>query len=150
MIHCKKCGSEEIVKSGIIGCKQRYLCKKCKYHFRIGDNRINQETKAEKALCTLWYIMDKESFRTIGKLLQIHHTTVYQWVHKFIESLPEPQDPKDITTVELDMIWNFVDLSKENYESLKQLIELHEKQLPVSVVNTIQQHLSNTIAKLDS
>ncbi|WPX97350.1 transposase-like zinc-binding domain-containing protein [Candidatus Bandiella euplotis] len=39
VILCKSCGSEKIVKDGIVKNKQRYLCKECRRTFRIGDGR---------------------------------------------------------------------------------------------------------------
>ena len=38
-IQCKRCNSNENVKSGYIRSNQRYKCKLCGYNFNIGDNR---------------------------------------------------------------------------------------------------------------
>jgi transposase-like protein len=113
MVLCKKCGSEKIVKSGIVGSKQRFRCKKCGCNFRLGDNRTNQKIVAKKALCVLWYAMGKGSFRMIGKLLQIKHTLVYRWIREFGESLPEPQISSDIKQMKFDEMWHFVDLNRK-------------------------------------
>ena len=36
---CKHCGGGSLVKSGIVGGKQRYKCKDCKRMSRFGDKR---------------------------------------------------------------------------------------------------------------
>lgn len=144
MVSCKKCNSEKIVKSGIVGGKQRFRCKQCGCHFRLGDNRTNQKIAAKKALCILWYAMGKGSYRMIGKLLQIKHTLVYRWIREFGQTLPKPQILGDIRQIEFDEMWHFVDLKKENYGSLKQLIAVHEKQLPGCLVGAILQRLANS------
>ena len=74
MVACKKCGSENIVKSGVVGGKQRFRCKNCGCNFRTGDNRTNEKIAAKKALCILLYAMGKGSFRMLGKIFQIKHT----------------------------------------------------------------------------
>jgi transposase len=147
MVSCKKCGLEEIVKSGIIRGRQRFRCKKCGCNFRLGDNRTNQKIVAKKALCILWYSTSKGSYRTIGKLLQIKHTLVHRWIHEFSKNLPEPQISDNIQKLEFNEIWHFVDLKKENFESLKQLIAIYKKQLPESLINAILQHLNNSTIK---
>ena len=45
---CKKCGSENIVKSGIVGGRQRFRCKGCGCNFRLGDNRTDEKIAAKK------------------------------------------------------------------------------------------------------
>jgi transposase-like protein len=39
MINCKNCGSEKIVKRGLLKGKQRYLCRGCNKSFCFGDER---------------------------------------------------------------------------------------------------------------
>ena len=148
MVACKKCGSENIVKSGVVGGKQRFRCKNCGYNFRTGDNRTNEKIAAKKALCILLYAMGKGSFRMLGKILQIKHTLVYRWIKEYGENLPEPKVPNDVKEIEFDEVWHFVGLKKTSYGFLRQLIEVHEKQLPGSWVNEMLQHLDVSAEKL--
>jgi transposase-like protein len=87
---CKKCGSGQTVKSGVVAGKQRFLCKECGCNFREGDARTNETVAAKKALCILLYAVTKGSFRMMGKILDIDHASAYRWVRSFCESLPEP------------------------------------------------------------
>ncbi|MDR2819537.1 MAG: hypothetical protein LBB60_03285, partial [Desulfovibrio sp.] len=63
---CKKCGSGQIVKSGVVAGKQRFLCKECGCNFREGDARTSEKVAAKKALGVLLYAMAKGSFRMMG------------------------------------------------------------------------------------
>lgn len=80
MTRCKKCGSEEAVKNGIVGSRQRYMCKNCGRNYREGDKRTNEKIEAKKALCVLLYAMAKGSYRMLGRILGIDHTLVYRGI----------------------------------------------------------------------
>ena len=80
----------------------------------------------------------------IGKLLQIKHTLIYRWIREFRQTLPQPQISGDIKQIEFDEMGHFVDLKKENYGSLKQLIAVHEKQLPGCLAGAILQRLDDS------
>jgi transposase-like protein len=140
LITCKKCGSDRAVKSGVIGERQRFLCKDCGCNFRFGDKRTNEKITTQKALCILLYSMSNCSYRRLGKLLQIDHTLIYRWIREFCEHLPEPKAPREVKQLEFDELWRFIGLKKENLESLKQLIVVHENLLPKCSINVIMQH----------
>jgi len=53
MLSCKRCGSENYIKNGIVLDKQCDHCKECQSNFRKGDGRTNEKTVAKKALCIL-------------------------------------------------------------------------------------------------
>ena len=112
---CKKCGSEEAVKNGIVGGKQRYLCKNCGCNYRDGDRRTNEKVAAKKALCILLYAMAKGSFRMMGRILGIDHTLAYRWIREFGEGLPEPEVPGEIAEIEFDEMWHFIKDKKTNF-----------------------------------
>src|SRR5215475_3821722 len=88
---CKKCGSNQSVKNGVVAGKQRYHCKDCGCNFRVGDTRTNERIVAKKAMCILLYAMAKGSFRMMGRLFGRSHSLIYRWVKAFGESLPEPE-----------------------------------------------------------
>ena len=139
MIVCKKCGSGQAVKSGIIAGKQRYKCKECGCNFREGDNRTNDSIAAKKALCVLLYAMSKGSYRMLGRILRIDHTLVYRWIRKFGESLSEPEVSGDIREMEFDEMWHFIGSKKENFGSSKLLTVAHGELWPgYSVVVILQ------------
>ena len=139
MMKCKKCGSEETVRNGIVAGKQRYLCKKCGFNFREGDNRTNDSITAKKALCILLYAMAKGSFRMLGRILRIDHTLVYRWIREFGESLPEPEVPGEIREMEFDEMWHFIGKKKESFGSSRQLTVAQGELWPGCLVVVILQ-----------
>jgi len=80
MLSCKRCGSKNYIKNGIVLNKQRYHCKDCQYNFREGDGRANEKIAAKKALCILLDGMAKGSFRMLGRIFDVPHTLVYRWI----------------------------------------------------------------------
>jgi transposase len=125
MLACKRCGSSQYVKNGIVAEKQRYKCKNCQYNFREGDRRTHEKIVAKKALCILLYAMAKGSFRILGRILNTDHTLVYRWIRKFGEALPEPMVSGEITEMEFDEMWHFIKQKKRNSGSSKRLIVAH-------------------------
>jgi len=119
---CKKCGSEEAVKSGIISGKQRYSCKVCRCNFREGDKRTNSKVVAKKALCVLLYAMAKGSYRMMGHILDVDHAQIYRWIRSFGESLPEAEVSGEIKHLEFDEMWHFIRSKKEKYGYSKRSI----------------------------
>jgi len=145
MIPCKKCGSNNIIKSGIVGGRQRFRCKKCNCNFRIGDNRTDEKVAAKKNLCILLYFTTKNSFRTNGKLVQTDQSLVYRWIQEFNKNTPELQlSKKNNDTIEIEKTLQFMNIKKENYAALKQLIEARKKLLPEHLVTAVLLHLKDT------
>ena len=122
---CKKCDSNDAVKSGIVSGKQRYKCRYCGFNFREGDSRTNEKVAAKKALCVLLYAMAKGSYRMLGRILNIDHALVYRWIRSFGESLPAPKVSGEISQMEFDELWHFVGSKKEKFGSSKQLTVAH-------------------------
>lgn len=80
-ITCPKCNSPEYVKSGVVQNRQRYKCRRCKYHFtvqkqgkRIDDYYV---TKA------LQLYVEGISYREIERILGISHVSVMNWVKTY-------------------------------------------------------------------
>jgi len=73
-IKCKKCDSNNFVKSGYMMDTQRFHCKDCGCHFTEGDNRTKDSTTIKKAIAILLYTTARTSFRRIGKILKTDHS----------------------------------------------------------------------------
>ena len=121
MVTCKKCNSKKVGKNGIVGGRQRYLCKECGYNFRKGDKRTDKGVQVKKALCVLLYSMGKGSFRMIGKILNIDYTLVYRWIKEYGEALPEPEVPGNIEQMEFDEMWHFIGSKQTKFGSSRPL-----------------------------
>ncbi len=114
-IECKKCKSTNYVKNGIARKNQRYKCKTCGYNFIEIDRRKNDKHLPLKALCVLIYSLGKGTFRTLGKLCGVAHTTVYHWIRKEAEKLSEPEIASSIKEIEMDEMWHFLDRKKTKH-----------------------------------
>lgn len=77
---CKRCGSAQTVKCGTARGKQRYLCKKCGYHFVAGDERANRSTAVLKALCIIFRALGIKQHRKIGECLHRDAAQIYDWM----------------------------------------------------------------------
>ena len=147
MLTCKKCGSAQTVKSGVVGGRQRYQCKECGCNFREGDGRTNDKVAAKKALCILLYSMAKGSFRMMGRILGIDHTLVYRWIRAFGESLPEPEVPGDIREMEFDEMWHFIGSKKTDFGSSKLLTVIQGEPWPGCSAVVILQPSSGSMTR---
>ncbi len=118
---CKNCKAEKIVKSGKVRGKQRYKCKECGYNFVIGDERTNEKIAAMKALCVLLYSLGKGSYNMLGKLFNRNRSLIYRWIREAGVNTDEPAIDGEITQIEFDEMWHFVQSKKENFGSSKPL-----------------------------
>jgi hypothetical protein len=72
-LRCKRCGSEEQVKNGLMRAKQRYLCKGCGLNFT--DTPARGKPLALKVAAVLLYVSGLSMNRT-AKLLGVSTSTV--------------------------------------------------------------------------
>jgi transposase len=128
MVKCKKCGSTQNIKNGIVGGRQRYKCLDCGCNFREGDARTNPQTAAKLAMCQLIHAMGKGSFRKLGKLFGMDHAYLYRMIRKAGESLPEPEVPGGVREMSFDEMQRFI--GSRNFESSKPLIVAHGEPWP--------------------
>lgn len=104
MISCKKCGETRVIKAGHQRGQQRYECKCCGSNFIEGDRRNSKEEKL-KSLAVLLYSQGKGSYGFIGKLVNKHRSTVYRWVKKMAQALPDPVINQEVKDIEIDELW---------------------------------------------
>ena len=83
MVYCKKCGSDNTVKDGLVRGQQRYLCKQCKYRFLLADRRTNGKIAVIKALFTLVIAQRDVSFTELSKMFGRDRSLLYRW---YVES----------------------------------------------------------------
>jgi len=140
MPECKNCKSGKVVKSGKVRRKQRYKCKECGYHFVIGDERTNEKIVALKALCVLLYSLGKGSYSMLGKLFGRNRSLIYRWIREAGINTDEPEINGEITEIEFDEMWHFIQSKKENFGSLKPLTAAAGELSPGFSVVVIAQH----------
>ena len=105
-LQCKRCGLSDYAKSGQARGHQRYRCRACGSHFT--DTPLRGKPPAMKALAVLLYGMGNMSFNGIGRLLGVSDVAVLKWVRAEAVTLPEPEVPATVVTVEVDEMWHFL------------------------------------------
>lgn len=89
--------------------KQRYKCKECGYYFVVGDERTSEKIQALKALCVLLYSLGKGSYNMMGKLFGCNRSLIYRWIREAGLNMEEPIIDGEITQIEFDEMWHFVE-----------------------------------------
>ncbi|MCU0441327.1 MAG: hypothetical protein MUE96_02940 [Bacteroidia bacterium] len=86
-IHCPKCKTENINKSGLVKGRQRYLCKSCNYYFSVLKDGKSIDTYY--VIKALQLYIEGVSLREIERLIGVSHVSVMNWVKKYGISAPE-------------------------------------------------------------
>lgn len=87
---CPKCRNENIVKSGVVKGRQRYLCKRCQYHFSV--NKLGKKIDDYYVTKALQLYLEGMSLREIERILGVSHVTVSSWVKTYKVKRPEHSD----------------------------------------------------------
>ena len=145
--HCKNCGKSTVVKNGKVRDKQRYNCKSCGYNFVIGDERTNEKIIALKALVVLLYSLAKGSYNMLGNIFDRDRSLIYRWIKEAGLSFDDPLIDGDISEIEFDEMWHFINSKKTNFGSLKPLIAARGRLSHGFSVVVILQHSDDFITK---
>ena len=124
---CKSCNKTTVVKNGKVRNKQRYKCKSCGYNFVVGDERTNDKIIALKALVVLLYSLAKGSYNMLGTIFGRDRSLIYRWIKEAGLSFDNPVIEGDITEIEFDEMWHFINSKKTNFGSSKPLIAARGK-----------------------
>jgi hypothetical protein len=87
---CPKCQSEDIIKSGVVKNRQRFLCKHCQYHFTV--RKMGKRIDSYYVTKALQLYIEGVSYREIERLLGVSHVSVMNWVKQFNVRPPENPD----------------------------------------------------------
>jgi transposase len=105
-LRCKRCGSEEHVKNGLMRGQQRYLCKGCGLNFTNTPPR--GKPLALKAAAVLLYVSGLSMNRT-AKLLGVSTPTVQAWLEQFAAASAQKPEPEGrAVVIELDEMWHYL------------------------------------------
>src|SRR3954447_12627457 len=104
-LRCKRCGSEEQVKNGLMRSKQRYLCKGCGLNFT--DTPARGKPLAMKATAVLLSVSGLSMNRT-AKLL-VSTPTIQAWLEQFATASAHKPEPEGrAVVIELAEMWHFL------------------------------------------
>jgi len=105
-LRCKRCGSEEHVKNGLMRGKQRYRCKACGLNFT--DTPPRGMPLRVKVTAVLLYLSGLSMNRT-AKLLGVSTPSVMTWIEQFAKAYAQKPEPEGhAVVVELDEMWHFL------------------------------------------
>ena len=112
MVLCKHCGSEKVVKDGLVKGKQRYLCKGCNRTSRCGDNR--ERYSIEKKIKVIKLYPEGVGMRSIERLEKVPIALLVHWFRNFGKIIREkismtkiPDNVKDIAILEADELFTY-------------------------------------------
>ena len=108
---CPKCEHEGVVKNGFVKEIQRWKCKSCRYEF------TRLEPRGKSIALKAWAIalvVSGLSFRATGQLLKVSGNAVSDWVKTLAQQLPNPPKPAQVTAIEVDELWHFIQKKQSN------------------------------------
>src|SRR3954465_1880264 len=108
-LRCKRCGSEEQVKNGLMRSKQRYRCKACGLNFT--DTPARGKPLAMKATAVLLSVSGLSMNRT-ATLLGVSTPTIQAWLEPFAAAYAQKPEPEGrAVVIELDEMWHYLKTS---------------------------------------
>lgn len=91
--NCPRCSSSNIRLNGLIRDKQRLFCKSCSYNFTVDKLGKNYAPKYKIKAIQLY--LEGLSYREIGRLLNINHGTIRNWIKAIkLEQIKPSRRPK--------------------------------------------------------
>ena len=109
-LRCKRCGSDEHVKNGLMRGQQRSLCKGCGLSFT--DTPPRGKPLALKAAAVLLYVSGLSMNRT-AKLLGVSTPTIQAWLEQFAAAYAQKPEPEGrAVVIELDEMWHYLKKSQ--------------------------------------
>jgi transposase len=116
-LRCKRCGSEEHIKNGLMRGKQRFRCKACGLNFT--DTPARGMPLQLKVTAILLYVSGLSMNRT-AKLLGVSTPSVMAWIEQFAkEHAPKPEPHGRALVIELDEMWHYLKKSQPSSGSGK-------------------------------
>ena len=114
-LRCKRCGSEEHVRNGLMRNKQRYRCKDCGLNFT--DTPPRGKPLALKAAAVLLSVSGLSMNRT-AKLLGVSTPTIQAWLEQFAAASAQKPEPEGrAVVIELDEMGHYLKKSPRPYGS---------------------------------
>src|SRR3954452_20202639 len=105
-LRCKRCGSEDHVKNGLMRGQQRYLCKACGLNFT--DTPPRGKPLALKVAAVLLYVSGLSMNRT-AQLLGVSPPPIQAWLEQLAAAYAHKPEPEGrAVVIELDEMWHYL------------------------------------------
>src|SRR3982751_1838027 len=115
-LRCKRCGSAQQVKNGLMRSKQRYFCKACGLNFT--DTPARAKPLALKATAVVLSVSGLSMNRT-AKPLGVSTPTIQAWLEQFAAAYAQgPEREGRALVIGLDEMWHYLVRAALDLESL--------------------------------
>lgn len=115
------------VKNVIIRGKQRYKSKKCGNNFTFDYSQVAEKEKKRRFGLSMY--LECLGFHSIGRLLNVSHVTVINWVKKYGSELSKIRNQKPVQMMELDELHTYLSSKKTTDGFGHLLMETHVSSL---------------------
>jgi len=108
MKQCAYCQREtKQVKNGLnVSGSQRYRCQHCQRNYTPTPTSQGYPAALREQAIKLY--VEGMNLRRIGRLLEVNHQSVANWVNEYSATLPTAPQPESVATLELDERFTFV------------------------------------------
>ena len=140
-IECKRCGSNKVVKNGMMCDKQRHKCKDCELNFVLGDERVKYGTQDKLKVLKLY--LENCGIRSIERLTGIRNSQISKWIEGAANEIREEltkqskqvKSIRDVSIMEVDELCTYIkkDPRTEENSSISGLL-LIENQLKLLIL----------------
>ncbi len=89
---------------------QRYKCQYCQKKYTPEPKPRGYPKNLRQQALKMY--LEGINFRRIGRLLNVHHQSVINWVNAYAEELPEAPVPEKTEDVEMDELFTFIGSKK--------------------------------------
>jgi transposase-like protein len=105
--------NENVVKAGFNpGGSQRFRCYNCRKYFTPQPSPRGLDPALHQQALKLY--LEGTSFRAIGRLLNVHHQSVINWINAQAANLPpQVSDTVPTETIEIDELFTFIGSKKK-------------------------------------
>lgn len=102
-----------VIKAGFNpGGSQRYRCKSCQRYFTPKPDPQGYDQALHQQALKLY--LEGTSLRAIGRLLNVNHQTVSNWINASSEQLPNKvSDEQSAENIEVDELFTFIGTKKK-------------------------------------
>ena len=110
MKKCPKCNQAKLIKDGFMKGNQRYKCKSCYYRSILSQGTYRSSFSIKRKALQLY--LEGLGFRSIGRILNYSHVSVYNWIKSFGKNLKNLKSEAKIKNVEIDEMHTYISNKK--------------------------------------
>ena len=94
-IHCTKCDSQDIIRSGMSRDKQRYQCKNCNSFF-VPKSLVKQRQSLTKQKAAMLMYLAGAQVKDMGKVFGVSYPTISKWIEPIQRIIDKNPDLKEV------------------------------------------------------